>query len=72
MPDDAPAPLLDEAAAAAWMGLQPRTLQVWRVRGGGPAFVRISARCVRYRRADLDEWARSRLRNSTSEMGDGE
>lgn len=44
---------LPESAAAHLLGVTPRTLQAWRLRGGGPPFVRISLRCVRYRRRDL-------------------
>ena len=47
-----------------------QSLEVWRQRGGGPAFVRVSARCVRYRVADLEAWAAARLRHSTAEPGD--
>jgi predicted DNA-binding transcriptional regulator AlpA len=64
--------LLDERAAAALLGLTPRCLQSWRHRGSGPKFCRISARCVRYRPADLAAWAEARLRTSTSDReGDG-
>lgn len=61
--------LLDERAAAAALGLTPRTLQSWRARGGGPRFVRVSSRCIRYRLSDLDEWAAERVRTSTSDPG---
>ncbi|MQA92561.1 MAG: helix-turn-helix domain-containing protein [Gemmatimonas sp.] len=53
--------LLSERDAAAALGLTPRTLQEWRRRGGGPPYVRISSRCLRYRVADLEEWAAERL-----------
>ena len=61
--------LVDERAAAEALRLTPRTLQAWRHRGGGPPFVRISARCIRYRIEDLERWAEARLRTSTSDMG---
>lgn len=61
--------LLTEAQAAQLLGFSPRTLQAWRVRGGGPTFVHVSARCVRYRREDLEAWIEERLRISTSEYG---
>lgn len=61
--------LLDERAAADALGLQPRTLQEWRRRGGGPPYVRISQRCIRYRDQDLAEWAEERIRTSTSDPG---
>jgi excisionase family DNA binding protein len=61
--------LLTEKQAARLLGFSERTLQAWRVRGGGPRFVKVSARCVRYRQDDLDEWVRMRLRTSTSDEG---
>ncbi len=59
--------LLTEKEAAAEIGLSVRFLQQRRYRGDGPAFVRISARCVRYRPQDLDAWAIARRRTSTSD-----
>ena len=50
------APLLDQAQAAALLGVRPRCLESWRARGQGPAYVRLSARLVRYRVEDLDRW----------------
>ena len=64
-----PAPfLVDEQAAAAMLGLTRRTLQSWRhTRAVALPFVRISSRCVRYRLSDLEEFAFTRLRTSTSD-----
>jgi hypothetical protein len=59
--------LLDERTAAAALYVTPRTLQEWRRRGGGPQFVRISSRCIRYRPQDLAAWPAERLRTSTSD-----
>ncbi|MEQ9643222.1 MAG: DNA-binding protein [Alphaproteobacteria bacterium] len=61
--------LIDERQAGAFVGLGERAMQAYRQRGGGPLFVRISARCVRYRRVDLKAWADDRLRRSTSDDG---
>jgi excisionase family DNA binding protein len=61
--------LLTTRQAARLLGFSPRALEGWRLRGGGPAFVRVSRRSVRYRRADLDRWAEERLRISTSDPG---
>ena len=61
--------LLKEGEAAALLCVTVKCLQAWRMRGGGPRYVGISGRCVRYRRADLDAWAESKLRNSTSDTG---
>ena len=65
-PHAPPLLLVDERRAAAMFGITPRTLQEWRRIGGGPAFVRISSRCVRYRVVDLEAWAAARVVTSTS------
>lgn len=65
----APTLLLSERDAASQLGLTPRTLQSWRIKGGGPPFVRVSSRCIRYRPEDLATWAAERLRTSTSDQG---
>ena len=62
-------PLLTEPEAAAFLNFTPRALQAWRTRGGGPKFVRISARAIRYRLRDLETWVEDRLRTSTSDPG---
>ncbi len=61
--------LIDERAAGDHIGLTDRTMQKFRQQGGGPRYVLISARCVRYRRADLRAWADARVRTSTSDPG---
>lgn len=37
-----------------------RTVQSWRYEGSGPPFVRIGARRVAYRLADVEAWAANR------------
>lgn len=59
-------PLMNQGQAASYLGLSARTLENWRLKGGGPAFVRMSQRCVRYRREALDLWLMSREVTSTS------
>ncbi len=59
---------LNTRAAAAHLGLSTRTLDRFRVSGDGPVFLRFGGR-VRYLRADLDAWARTRRRKSTSDDG---
>ena len=61
--------LLTEAEAARRLGFTPRFLQQRRYTGGGPKFVRVSARAIRYRPEDLEVWAADRLRTSTSDPG---
>ncbi len=60
-----PDALLTEAQAADFLNLSIRTLQAWRVKGGGPLFVR-AGRAVRYRRRDVIVWTESNTRDSTS------
>ena len=64
--------LVNEKEAAAFLGYTIRALQNWRLRGGGPQFVKVSARSIRYRRRDLFAWVEARLRENTSDMGGGE
>lgn len=60
---------IDEEEAGKYLGLKKPTMQKWRQTGAGPKYIRISARCVRYRRIDLREWEEARLRKSTSDQG---
>lgn len=64
-----PDQLFDEMQAGRLLRVSRRTLQGWRLKGGGPPFVRLGPRCIRYRRADLEEFIAQRLRRSTSEYG---
>ena len=59
-----PDTLLTEAQAADFLSISMRTLQAWRVRGGGPVFIR-AGRAIRYRRRDLIEWIDSNSATST-------
>lgn len=61
-----PIRLVDTKTAAEIIGIQPRTLEGYRFRGGGPIFVRVSPRCVRYRLSDIQSWLLSKNRTSTS------
>jgi len=57
--------LLTTQEAARELRLTKATLEAWRCRGGGPAFVKFG-RAVRYRREDLDKFLISSLRSNTS------
>ena len=59
---------LSTEQAAAHLGLSPRTLERYRVRGGGPPFLSYCNR-VHYMRSDLDAWIVERRRLSTSDKG---
>lgn len=56
--------LLTTNEAADALALSRRTLETYRLRGTGPAFVRIGKSprgAVRYREADLIEWTEAQL-----------
>ena len=62
--------LIPETDAAEFLDLTPRSMQAMRQRGGGPKFIRLSSRCIRYTRALLKSYADARLRSSTSDPGE--
>jgi predicted DNA-binding transcriptional regulator AlpA len=63
--------VLDTRSAADFLGVSARTLEGFRVRGGGPRFVKIGG-SVRYRLASLEEYLRHQERTSTSDPGPGD
>jgi excisionase family DNA binding protein len=58
--------LLTQAETAELLRLSERTLERWRVIGGGPAYVKLGKR-VLYPRTELHRWIASHLCHSTSE-----
>jgi predicted DNA-binding transcriptional regulator AlpA len=46
---------MDDKALARKLGLVPETLQLWRRKGTGPAFLKLG-RAVRYRVRDIEAW----------------
>ena len=63
--------LITERDAADFLGYTMRALQNWRVRGGGPVYVKVSNRSIRYRRRDLQAWIESKLAEHTSSAQTG-
>lgn len=61
--------LLTVEQAAELLAIPRSTLDRWRVEGNGPKFLQLSARCIRYRRSDIEAWTETRVRRSTSEYG---
>ncbi|MBT3361352.1 MAG: DNA-binding protein [Rhodospirillales bacterium] len=59
--------MINENEAANFVGYTVRALQGWRVKGGGPQFVKVSARSIRYRRRELIAWAEERVCANTSQ-----
>ena len=58
--------LVDQKGAADFLGVSPRTLEKWRVAGGGPVFRKLGRRLVRYELSDLETFAGRDQRTSTS------
>ncbi|WP_296700934.1 helix-turn-helix transcriptional regulator [Thiocapsa sp. UBA6158] len=56
---------LTEREAAAELGISFRTLQQWRVRGTGPAFLKLG-RAVRYDILALEDWLAKQVHTNTS------
>ncbi len=66
-PDADPESLITEKGVAEFLGVGTRTIQKWRCSGAGPKFVKISSRCIRYRRADLIAFVNEHRRSNTIE-----
>ncbi len=62
-PDD----LLKEGDVARWTGLSIRTLQAYRVKGGGPVYIKLGGSAIRYRRSDVEAYIERGVRAHTSE-----
>jgi predicted DNA-binding transcriptional regulator AlpA len=52
--------LLSQRDVAVRLGVSARTVEGWRARGVGPPYLRLSARAVRYRSSDLEQWLNQR------------
>lgn len=52
---------MTEKDAAVFIGVSVKTLQTWRSRRVGPAYIRIAPKCIRYREADLVAFVDSHL-----------
>jgi hypothetical protein len=57
---------ITEGQAAEFLGISVRTLQAWRVRGGGPRYCKIG-RAVRYQRRALLSFQQEHTVSSTTE-----
>ncbi|MFE8032029.1 helix-turn-helix transcriptional regulator [Thiohalocapsa marina] len=56
---------LDTGAAAAFLNVPKRNLELMRQHGDGPLFVRVGKRAVRYRLLDLIRYQERQLRQSS-------
>ena len=52
-------PFIDEKQLCAHLGISSVTATKWRAQAVGPPFIKVG-RLVRYRRADVETWLRSR------------
>lgn len=59
--------LLNTKQVAELLGVQPNTVEGWRVKGCGPRFKKIGRLC-KYAEADLDTYLAAQDRQSTSEV----
>lgn len=59
--------LLSTPQLAEKLGLTPNTLEKWRLRGEGPAYLRVGESQVRYDSRDVDAWLDTRRVTSTSQ-----
>lgn len=60
---------VDTAEASRILGFPACTLHTWRSRGGGPPFLKLGARSVRYQRRALYQWLAERERRNTADDG---
>ena len=60
--------LLTTREAAELLRVSSRTLEGWRVTGGGPSFFKPGSRVV-YDRLELEEWLYASRRTTTSDLG---
>lgn len=62
-----PDELLRTDEAAEILDMKPTTLEAWRCRGGGPVFLKLGKKAVRYRRGDLEAFKKSGTRTNTGQ-----
>lgn len=62
--------LLTICAAADFLGVHRSFLDRRRVAGGGPRYIRLSARVIRYSPDDLEKWLAGNRRANTSEISE--
>ena len=57
--------------AAQYLRVSPGTLDKLRHYGGGPEFIRVSARTIRYERSALDAWMNARRASAVADYRAG-
>lgn len=58
--------LLTNNETATLLGLKNNSLEIWRLQGKGPKFIKIG-RLVRYAEAEIYAWIEAQTRTSTSQ-----
>lgn len=61
--------LLSNEQTAAMLGVKPNTLEIWRCKGKGPAFIKLGehpSSPIRYQRSRVMSWIEARTFSSTS------
>jgi len=61
--------LMNEHQVAQYLGISPKTLQIWRLRGKGPEFCKIG-RLVKYCQECVDSYIEGAKRRSTTETAE--
>lgn len=59
-------PVLNTEEAAIYLRMSKAGLSNYRMKGGGPLYIKHTQRKVLYRRTDLDAWLSQRVFDSTS------
>jgi predicted DNA-binding transcriptional regulator AlpA len=62
--------LLDTRDTAKWLGVSEQWLEIRRHHGGGPKFVQLSPRQIKYRRKEVLAWLKRRSYASTAEYAE--
>jgi predicted DNA-binding transcriptional regulator AlpA len=59
--------LLTTSEISEWLGLSTSYFEIGRHKGYGPPYIRVTARRIRYRRADVLAWLAARKHRRTAE-----
>jgi hypothetical protein len=59
--------MLTTKQLASWLSCSPQSLEIYRSRGDGPPFTKITTRYIRYRREAVRKWLRQREHLCTKE-----
>lgn len=62
-------PFLTTFQAALYLSVSKHTLEIMRIRGDGPVFIKLGPKRVVYTQEDLDAWVGTRRRISTADPG---